>query len=443
MRTLYLECKMGAAGDMLMAALYDLLDDAQKQVFLTTMNGLFKDVIRVSPQTAMRSGIRGIHMEVTINGEAETAGDECKSSHVTKSESSGYQAQEYAHTSAQAHTHTPEHTHALDHTHTQEHIHAHYSYTSVLAQIDRLRLPDAVKKHALAIYRIIGEAEACVHGTTLEQIHFHEVGSLDALADVVGCALAMELLAPEQILCSPIHVGNGTVRCAHGILPVPAPATAEILRGVPYYTGDIASELCTPTGAALLKHYASRFQAMPVMCTHAIGIGLGKKEFAAANCVRGFLGDTASDGTASLSDQIVDLSCNIDDMTGEELGFAMETLLARGALDVFYTAIQMKKNRPGILLHCFCEPSDKERFLKLIFKYTTTRGIRFQSFGRAKLSAEFAAIDTPYGTVRNKTNRGYEVSRSKLEYEDLAAIARAQNLSLEQVRQILNEEQEP
>jgi hypothetical protein len=447
MKTLYIECKMGAAGDMLMAALYELLNDAEKKTFLDTMNRLFPDDVIVTPIAAKSCGIGGTHMQVEVlhtEEGAEDAGvDEHRHSHGSES-------------GARAHE-----THAADSGAGHAH-HSHYTYPSILAQIDQLPLSDSVKKDAAAIYKLIGEAEATVHGHPLSQIHFHEVGSLDAIADVVGCSLLFSMLQPDAILASPIHVGNGTVRCAHGILPVPAPATAEILKGIPYYTGDIASELCTPTGAAVLKHFASDFISMPVMNVSRIGIGLGTKEFAQANCVRVFVGEyeleAGADWTtaeapagvfnsvtvsrpadeASDSDKILELSCNLDDISGEELGFAMEKLFEAGAYEVFYESVYMKKNRPGILLRCFCAPSEKERFTKLIFQHTTTRGLRYQYFSRAKMNTHFEEISTPYGTVRRKVNEAYGICKSKYEYEDLRRIAKEQGVSIAEVKNWLS-----
>ena len=191
------------------------------------------------------------------------------------------------------------------------------------------------------------------------------MGTLDALADVVGCALLIRTIAPEQILASPLHVGNGFVKCAHGVLPVPAPATAELLRGIPFYTGSVTGELLTPTGAAILHYYVLRYLPMPTMTASEIGYGIGSKDFGIANCVRAFLGDTASYLAAeeepySCDDTILSISCNIDDMTGEALGLATEIFMAAGALDVFTIPIQMKKNRPGILLTCLCEMEERE-----------------------------------------------------------------------------------
>lgn len=399
MRRIYIECKMGAAGDMLMGALYELLNEKQKEEFISKINVLFNNTICVNPIKTSKCNIIGTHMNVDIF--------------------------EHSH----SHTHTNPHTHA----HTHGHIHNHYSYNSIYEKINSLDIDNDTITLAASIYKCIGNAEAHVHNSTLDNIHFHEVGSLDAMCDVVGCSMLINMLNIDEIIVSPIHVGNGTVKCAHGILPVPAPATAEILKGIPFYTGNIDSELCTPTGAAILKTIASRFDSMPVMNISKIGIGMGSKNFETANCVRIFLEETNSE----LNDTIIELSCNIDDMTGEELSFAMETLFDNGALDVFFTNIQMKKNRPAILLRCLCKQNEKEKFQQLIFKYTTTRGIRELEYDRVKLSSSFTNVETKYGNIKRKTSIGYNIYKSKYEYENLKEIAQKENISLFDLKKIL------
>lgn len=453
MKTLYLECKMGAAGDMLMAALYELVEE--KQEFLSTMETLFHPDIFLFPESAASCGVRGTHMHVQVYGTTEkpavetlleTMPEDVQVIRSTPSHSSGHRHHESEHGH---HRHSGEH-HRHHHHHSTEHHHAQSpetpedifrettddscSYEGILKRIDALALPEKVREDAAAVYRLIGEAEAAVHGCAIEQIHFHEVGSLDALADVVGCCLLFSYLKVDLILASPIHVGNGTVACTHGVLPVPAPATAELLKGIPFYTGNINSELCTPTGAALLKHFVHSFAPMPVMTVTHTGVGIGSKEFTVSNSLRAFFGETESEE----SDRILELSCNLDDMTGEELGYAMDILLEAGALDVFYESVHMKKNRPGILLHCLCVPEDKERFIALLFAHTTTRGLRFLEYDRAKLTASFEECNTPYGKVRRKVNTGYGVTRCKYEFEDLKRIAAEQGISLSQVRELLS-----
>ena len=248
------------------------------------------------------------------------------------------------------------------------------------------------------------------------------------MADVAGVCLLVHMLGVERIVASPVHVGSGQVRCAHGILPVPAPATAHILRDVPIYGGAIRGELCTPTGAALLKHFVTEFGAMPVMKVKKIGYGMGNKDFEAANCVRALLGETAGGG-----DEVAELCCNLDDMTAEALGFAQEELLAAGALDVYTTPIGMKKGRPAVLLSCMCRMEDRERLLGLLFRHTTTLGVRENVCRRYTLERGERTVDTPHGPVRLKTASGWGVVRSKPEYEDVARIARGQGISLAEV----------
>jgi uncharacterized protein (TIGR00299 family) protein len=261
----------------------------------------------------------------------------------------------------------------------------------------------------------------------VEQVHFHEVGAMDAVADIVGVSMLLEKIAPDEVVVSPVKVGFGQVRCAHGILPVPAPATAYLLRGVPASAGNVRGELLTPTGAALLKHFASRFGEMPEMAVSAIGYGMGKKDFEAANCVRAFLGERVD---AEGTDEVALLECNLDDMTGEAIGYATEMLMAHGALDAFVTPVQMKKNRPGQLLTCLCAPDRADEMAALILKHTTTFGVRRISCRRYTLDRSVSTVQTPFGPIRVKTGTGYGVTKSKPEYEDVAAAARSHGVPL-------------
>lgn len=523
MKLLYLECKMGAAGDMLMGALYELLSPENQHLFLEEMNRLALPGVKLSALCQQKCGIYGTHMQVLVDGEEEHThnhdGHEESLSHhhdhdgqeesqhhhhdhdAAHGDSREHQ-HEHTHTHEEPHKHEDapidkesscEHAHGHEHSHGHHHAHAHTSYSEVLTLISSLPLPESVTTHASAIYRLIGEAEAKAHASTLEQIHFHEVGTIDALADVVGCCLLMDMLRPDEVIVSPIHVGSGTVHCAHGILPVPAPATAEILKGVPIYSKDVDGELCTPTGAALLRHFATSFSEMPLMEITATGYGMGTKDFAQANCVRAFLGNayektdgkpngqnahekpdgepdgqticgefdrenvckepeetTTKEITGTIAspypigpedDCILMLSCNLDDMTGEELGFALEELMAHGAKDAYCTPILMKKGRPGQLLTCLCAPEEELQMTELIFKHTTTRGIRVSESRRHVLSAKYEEQKTPYGPVTIKESSGYQVHRRKPEYEDLANIARTHGLGLPELKQELADAQ--
>ena len=256
--------------------------------------------------------------------------------------------------------------------------------------------------------------------------HLHPLDLVQGEARLAA-ALGVQIFEQSQVL-EIIHGATVQVRCAHGILPVPAPATAHILRDVPIYGGAIRGELCTPTGAALLKHFVTEFGAMPVMKVEKIGYGMGNKDFEAANCVRALLGETAGGG-----DEVAELCCNLDDMTAEAIGFAQEELLAAGALDVYTTPIGMKKGRPAVLLSCMCRMEDRERLLGLLFRHTTTLGVRENVCRRYTLERGERTVDTPHGPVRLKTASGWGVVRSKPEYEDVARIARGQGISLAEV----------
>ncbi|MFA6948838.1 MAG: nickel pincer cofactor biosynthesis protein LarC, partial [Eubacteriales bacterium] len=272
------------------------------------------------------------------------------------------------------------------------------------------------------------EAESSVHGVPVDEIHFHEVGTMDAVADITAVCMLMEQLAPQRVVVSPVHVGSGHVHCAHGILPVPAPATAYILRGIPIYGGAVKGELCTPTGAALLRHFASEFGDMPVMKLSDVGYGMGKKDFDTANCVRAMLGETLDS-----TDNVRGLCCNLDDMTPEGIGFASERLLEAGALDVYTIPITMKKSRPGVMLCVLCDGSERERIARVMFKYTTTLGVRECEFSRYTLDRTLETVETSAGAIRVKHSSGWGVEREKYEYDDIAAAARERDLSLSDI----------
>lgn len=387
MRTLYIDCGMGAAGDMLTAALLELLPNPQD--FIEEINALGLPGVEIRAQASTKCGIRGTHMTVTVDGREEN-----------------------------------EHMHG--------HTHSHSGLHDIEQIVSGLSVSDRVKSDVMAVYHLIAEAESIAHGVPVTEIHFHEVGTMDAVADIVSVCLLMEKIAPQQVVVSPIHVGSGQVRCAHGILPVPAPATAHILRDVPIYGGEIKSELCTPTGAAILKHFASSFGDMPVMKTSAIGYGMGTKDFAAANCVRILLGETEENGGT-----VTELSCNVDDMTAEAIGYAMSCLFEAGALEVYTIPVGMKKNRPGTLLSVMCTDESRDEMVRLIFKHTTTLGIRENISRRYKLSRRVESVVTEFGEVRKKISTGFGVSREKLEYDDIVRVAKAHDMSMSEVIQMI------
>ena len=450
MKTLYLECGMGAAGDMLTAALLELMPDPEAAV--AELNGLGIPGVQFSKEAVSKCGIGGTHMTVKVHGEEESEEmfhhhhehHDHLHEHEHDDESACHEHHhdhEHIHEGHEHHhDHTHEHSHEHTHGHTHEHAHEHgddghtHHHHSSLHDIEHivcghLNIPDQVKQDVMAVYGLIAEAESHAHGVPVTEIHFHEVGTMDAIADITAVCLLMNKIAPDQVIVSPVHVGSGHVHCAHGILPVPAPATAYILNGVPMYGGAVKGELCTPTGAALLKHFATHFGDMPVMRTEAIGYGMGKKDFEQANCIRAMMGETEDAG-----DSVLQLECNVDDMTAEELGFAMEAILAAGALEVYTVAAGMKKSRPGTILCVLCHEDAKETLVRVIFRNTTTIGVREHRCSRYTLKRSFETVQTPYGDVQKKLSSGYGVTREKYEYEDLARIAREQGLSLAEVR---------
>jgi uncharacterized protein (TIGR00299 family) protein len=456
-KLLYLECNMGAAGDMLMSALYELCHD--KDNFIEKMNSLLPD-ISVSVTNSTKCGITGSRVLVEVSGAEEISEDVDLSDVHNHSGESGYNHNNNSDSHDHVHSHSNDHTHShsnshdatrnhshshhvdADHTHDSNHHHSHdnnhhehsihQTFEGISSIISGMDLPDKVKNDAIAVYRILAEAESHAHGSPVEQIHFHEVGTLDAVADIVGVCLLFHLIAPDCVKASPIHVGTGNVRCAHGILPVPAPATAHILRGVPIYSGSIRGELCTPTGAALLKYFVDEFSAMPPMTVESIGYGMGKKDFPAANCVRAFIGE-AEGGNGGDGDEIFELSCNLDDMTPEAIGHAVEKLFSAGALDVFSIPIQMKKNRPAVLLTCLCRPADEETLTRMLLTHTTTIGVRKKRCSRTILNSTAVPVQTSYGEVRIKISRGHGIEKHKPEFEDLRRAAEEHGVTLEEV----------
>ena len=392
MKILYIECSMGVAGDMLMGALYELLNDEDRKKFTDKMDSLGIEGLHVEAVPSVKCGINGTHMNVTIDGHEE-----------------------------------------LESHHSEHHHHHGASMHDIRHVIDAAGISENVKKNAVEVYECIAQAESRVHGKSADEIHFHEVGSKDAMADVIGCCMLIDIIGADRIVVSPVTTGFGNVRCAHGILPVPAPATALILNDVPLRAGSIEGELCTPTGAALVKHFADEFGNMPQMTVSRIGYGMGTKDFAAANCVRVFVGIQAT----RTAKTIVQLCCNIDDMTAEELGYAAELLMDEGALDVYTTAIGMKKSRPGTLLTVMCREEVMERIAGLIFRNTTTLGMRVYHCERMILERSEKTLHTEFGDVRCKEASGYGVVRSKLEYDDVRRLAKSSGRSIREIRDII------
>ena len=383
MKTLYLECSSGAAGDMLCASLLELLPE--KEEFVKKLNSVFNPEIVFEAEKVNRNGVCGTHLHVIINGAEE--GDE--------------------------HNHSD---------------HSHRTLAEIKSIINSLDVSQRVKNNAISVYKIICDAESRVHGMEVEEVHLHEVGALDAVADITAFCMLIEELGAERIIASPINIGFGSVKCAHGILPVPAPATAIILEGMPVYTNDISGELCTPTGGALLKSFTDEFRYMPNMKIEKTGYGFGKKELPVLNCVRSFIGESCG------TNKVNTLEFNIDDMTAEEIAFACEVLSESGAKDVYTSPIGMKKSRPGTKITVLCDTKDKEKMISLIFRHTTTLGIREAVFERYTLERSIENISTPYGDIRVKHSKGFGAENFKPEYEDVARIAKENNLTFREAK---------
>ncbi len=457
MKTLYIDCSMGAAGDMLSAALLELLPKQERKNFIDCFNSIGIPGVRMEAHADEKHGITGTHVHMLIHGEEEHTEDIHHHDHDHEHHHDHDHDHEHHLDHDHDHEHERHHDHDHDHDHHHHHHHEHHSMQDIENMVSSLQVDAEVKSNVLSVYQRIAAAEGKVHGKAVSEIHFHEVGAMDAVADVTAVCMLMHEIAPEKVIASPMTTGFGSVRCAHGVLSVPAPATSLLLHGIPITAGDLEGELCTPTGAALVGHFANEFGRMPVMTVSAEGFGMGTKNFPRANCLRVFLGETVDDTTGafpdktaavgninvnfaaaadvscpedSLRDHIIELSCNIDDMTAEEIGFATERLMEAGAKDVYTAPIYMKKNRPGTLLCVLCAPDDREALVRAIFRYTTTIGIRECVMDRYVLKRQMESVETEEGILRRKKVFGYGVERSKSEYEDLAQMARKKDVAL-------------
>ncbi len=387
MKQLHLDLNMGAAGDMLAAALFELTDNPAET--LNELNDFGIPSVTYKAEASFKCGIKGTHIKVEIDGHTETED-------------------------------------ALSHHH---HHHGSRGPGEIREIVNGLNISDEVKNDVNNVYELIANAESEVHGVPVSEIHFHEIGTMDAVADITAVCYLMRKIRPDRITASPVNTGSGQVKTAHGIIPVPAPATMNLLKGIPAYSGSIKSELCTPTGAALIKYFADEFCEMPPIAAERIGYGMGTKDFDCANCVRAVLGEKEG-GT----DTVIELSCNIDDITPEEIGFAAEQCFRQGAKDVFSVPAVMKKGRPGTLFCVICKEEEKAELIKTIFRYTSTIGIRENMYNRYILDRRTEMVYTEYGEIRKKISEGYGVKREKYEYDDLAAISEKTGLSIEEIK---------
>lgn len=383
MRELFIDASRGLAGDMLCASLLGLFNEPEDMA--AQLNALRVPGVTYRLEEASRYSISGFHLAVDYLGREEDGTD----------------------------------------------AHTHRGLGDIRQIVCGLSMPDRLKTQVMEIYGLIAEAEAKVHGRPVQLVHFHELGAMDAVADIAAACLLIDALAPERITVSPVCTGFGSVQTAHGLLPVPAPATAQLLKNVPCLAGQIEGELCTPTGAALVKYFTDGFSRMPLMTVRAEGYGLGRRDFGSLSCVRAILGER--------EEHMIELCCNVDDMSPEAVGFALDELLRAGAPDAWYEPIGMKKNRPGLLLCCLCSEEQRDEMLRLLFRHTSTIGIRETLCRRYVLKRQRVLVDTAYGPVGLKISDGYGVERRKAEFDDLARIARDQSLSLAEAEELLRE----
>ena len=438
MRIAYLECFSGISGDMFLGALVDagvspqLLQDTVAALGL----GAKLEISRV-----MRSGISATKVDVWIDGEKDMPREE-------------YWAKQEASQSHDHHDHGHGHDH--DHVHLQEHHHSHgessragapaphkheHSHrglTEIRKIISAAQISESAKKTAISIFEALGSAEAKIHDVPVETIHFHEVGAVDAIVDIVCAAVGVEALGVDEIVCSSLNVGGGTVKCAHGTFPVPAPATVELLKDAPVYSANVQAELVTPTGAAIVKTLAKRFSAFPEMKVEKSAYGAGSRDFPGhPNVLRIVIGEVAAKMTAKTqSDTISVLEANLDDLNPQVFGYVMDRLLDEGALDVFGVPVQMKKSRPGTLLTVLCKPEDEDKLTQLVFSETTTLGIRRREESRQALARRWESVRTEWGEVRIKiASMNGTVTNYAPEYEDCRRIAAEHHVPLKTVMQ--------
>lgn len=402
------------------------------ELFKRTVEALGVDA-RLEVSRVDRSGISALKVDVISAGEKDLPREE-----FWERED---QANAHQHEHGHDHNHDHHHGHAQHehhHSHEHHHPHPHRGLKEIREIIGKAAISEPAKQTAIRIFEALGAAEAKIHNTDVEKIHFHEVGALDAIVDITCAAVGAEALKLDAIISSPLNVGGGTVKCAHGTFPIPAPATLELLRNAPVYSGEIQKELVTPTGAAIVSVLASRFSHFPEMKPEKIAYGAGTRDFKDfPNVLRLTIGETLEHHASLLPEETISiLEANVDDMTPQLFGYVMERTLQEGALDAFATSVQMKKNRPGMLLTVLCRPEDAGRLTKLIFAETTTLGVRMREEKRAALKRRHLAVPTRWGEIRMKVaNLNGSVSNYAPEYEDCRRIAEEQHIPLKTVMQ--------
>jgi uncharacterized protein (TIGR00299 family) protein len=438
MRIAYLECFSGMSGDMFLGALVDT--GVAPRVLEATVAALNVGA-RLEISRVVRSGISATKVDVYANGQKDSPREEHphhehhhgpEHSHEREHSHGDHSHEHHAH----SHTSHAEVILATDEPHKHEHVHTR-GLTEIRQIISAASIPERAKNTAIRIFEALGRAEAKIHNTSLDAVHFHEVGAVDALVDIVCAAVGAEALGVEQIICSPLNVGSGMVKCAHGTFPVPAPATVELLGDAPVYSSGLQAELVTPTGAAIVRTLTSRFSAFPEMRIEKSGYGAGSHDFTGLpNVVRLTVGESASTLlTAKTSSEIITvLEANLDDLNPQVFGYVMDRLFEEDALDAFAIPVQMKKNRPATLLTVLCKPEDASKLAHLIFTETTTLGVRRRDEVRQTLARRWEQVQTPWGKVRIKiASMNGTVTNYAPEYEDCRRIAVESHVPLKTV----------
>ncbi|HXM66535.1 MAG TPA: nickel pincer cofactor biosynthesis protein LarC [Candidatus Acidoferrum sp.] len=436
MRIAYLECFSGMSGDMFLGALVDA--GVAPQTLETTVAALNVGA-RLEISRVVRSGITAAKVDVWVDGEKDLPREEYWEQRRRQ------HGHEHAHDSQHEHEHSHSHAGEISRAaapalHEREHEHSHgRGLTEIRQIISAAAISENAKKTAISIFEALGRAEANIHNTSIESVHFHEVGAVDAMVDIVCAAVGAEALGVDEIVCSPLNVGGGMVKCAHGTFPVPAPATMELLANAPVYSSGIQAELVTPTGAAIIQTLASRFGTFPEMKIDRSGYGAGSRDFPGhPNVLRLTIGESVSDALAAntASDMITVLEANIDDLNPQVFGYVMDRLFDEGALDAFGVPVQMKKNRPGTLLTVLCKPDDASKLTRLIFVETTTLGVRRREESRRTLARRWENVETQWGAVRIKiASMNGTVTNYAPEYEDCRRIATEHHVPLKTVMQ--------
>jgi uncharacterized protein (TIGR00299 family) protein len=416
-RILYLDCFNGASGDMLLGALLDA--GLPLEELRVALGSLAIDGAVVSAKRVLRAGISATKFIVEGNGTADVGHSHSDHAH------------EHDHSHAHGHSHDAGHSHAP--AAVAHHHHEHRSLAEISRLIERSALSPSAQERAKALFRRLGEAEAEIHQIPIEKIHLHEVGALDSIIDIVGAVFALEWLRADRIISSPLNVGGGMVNSAHGHFPVPAPATVKLLAGAPVYSSGVQCELVTPTGALLVTSYAASFGPVPSMKIERVGYGAGERELPGTpNVLRVLVGESSEQ---PLSERIVVLECEIDDMNPQIFGLVMDRLYAAGALEVYLAPVQMKKNRPGTLLTILAKPEQRQDFTAIVFRETTTIGVRYHEVMRERLDRELVDVPTPLGTIRFKVARlaGVVVNAAP-EFEDCLRVASERGLPVKEVQ---------